>query len=271
MTIVLIGPGRAGMALSLASTEAGHQVVAVMARALDVAAIAASKIGAEAVTWGSDVPLADVAFIAVRDDAIATVAKDLTGHLDRVGAAVHLSGLHPVGALAPLANAGLQTGSFHPLQTLPTPEAGASRLAGAWMAVTAPEPLRQSLFELAESIGAVPFDLTDDKKPLYHAAAAAAANFSLIPLAMAHDLLAAAGVPFEAARPLVEAVVANAFDLGPRYALTGPVSRGDVTTVVAQLDAVRTEVPEWADDFAALIAILARLSDRTEEFREVLE
>ena len=41
-----------------------------------------------------------------------------------------------------------------------------------------------------------PFTIAEDKKALYHAAAAAAANFPLASLAMSYDLFRDAGVPF---------------------------------------------------------------------------
>ena len=172
--------------------------------------------------------------------------------------------------LAPLADAGLHVGAFHPLQTLPTPEAGAARLAGAFVAVTAEPPLSETLTELATSIGATPFMLDDDRKPVYHAAAAAAANFPLAAFAMASDLFKAAGVPWEAAQPLVAAVVSNAFELGPRAALTGPVARGDVETVAGQLEAVASSNPEWRVTFARFVESLAALTGRSEQFESVL-
>ena len=101
-------------------------------------------------------------------------------------------------------------------------------------------------------------------------AAAAAANFPLAAYAMASDLFGAAGVPWEAARPLVEAVVANAFDIGPRGALTGPVARGDEETVSAQLRAVASSNPEWKLAFARFVELLAALTGRSEQFESVL-
>jgi predicted short-subunit dehydrogenase-like oxidoreductase (DUF2520 family) len=208
--------------------------------------------------------------LATRDAAINPVALQLAKKELDIGAAVHVSGLTPVDALAPLAEQGLAIGSFHPLQTLPNPEAGAARMAGAFVAITADAELQELLFGLARDLGATPFPLGDDKKPLYHAAATAAANFPLAAFAMASDLFAAAGVPWEAARPLVEAVVANAFDLGPRAALTGPVARGDTQTVSSQLQAVATDTPEWRTAFARFVEALAALTGRTEQFESVL-
>ena len=120
------------------------------------------------------------------------------------------------------------------------------------MGVTANEDyLADRLFALATSLGMHPFELHDEAKPLYHAAAAAASNYSLAALAMSHRLFEAAGVPFSAARPLVEAVVANAFDLGPQAALTGPIVRGDLGTVRSQLAAIEATAPDLLEAFKA--------------------
>ena len=88
------------------------------------------------------------------------------------------------------------------------------------MAVTTDDDLLgDRLFALAASLGCHPFELVDEQKPLYHAAAAAAANFTLAALAISRRLFAAAGVDFAAAAPLIDAVVANAATMGRRNRL----------------------------------------------------
>jgi predicted short-subunit dehydrogenase-like oxidoreductase (DUF2520 family) len=270
MRIVLVGPGRAGLSLTLAAGAAGHDIAAVVGRDQAGAEAGVALVGGAALTTADDLPPSDLLLIATRDEAIAAVAAQIAQHASSVAAAVHVSGLTPVSALDPLAAAGLRVGSFHPLQTLPTPEAGAARLGGAWIAVTAVEPLRSELHGFAVSLGAAPFDLEDARKPLYHAAASAAANFPLAALAMASDLFDGAGVPFAAARPLVEAAVSNAFEIGPRPALTGPVARGDVATVATQLDAIHAADPSWLPAFVVVVRELARLTGRSDQFDEML-
>ncbi len=265
MRLIVVGPGRAGTALALAASTAGHRIVAVAGRDPEATSSAASAVGADALDIADAMPEADLVVVAVRDDAIGEVASSIaaTAAVAAPGA-VHLSGAVPVSALAPLADAGLAIGSFHPLQTLPDAASGAARLAGAWAAITATGALHDRLVELAGSIGMRHFDLDDDRKAVYHAAAAAAANFPLAALIMAESLFAAAGVPFAAARPLVEAVVANAFDLGPRASLTGPVARGDAGTVESQIHAVSERAPALADDFRTLVVVLARIAGAVE-------
>lgn len=271
MELTIVGPGRAGMSIALAARAAGHSIVGVVGRTLGSTEAAAASVAATPYGIDADFPSGDLLMIAVRDDVIGAVAASIAGRIlrDDGAGAVHLSGLVPSTVLAPLAEARYLTGTFHPLQTLPTPEAGAARLAGAWVGITADE-LRPRLVELAESIGAIPMDIADEDKAVYHAAAAAAANFPLANLAMSSDLFKDAGVPFEAARPLVEAIVANAFELGPRAALTGPVARGDVDTVARQLAAVAGAEPRWLADFAAAVQSLARLSGNGPQFDDML-
>jgi predicted short-subunit dehydrogenase-like oxidoreductase (DUF2520 family) len=175
-----------------------------------------------------------------------------------------------VAALDLIAETGSQVGSFHPLQTMPDPVTGAHQLRGAWIGITADQPLHGTLCELAESMGCHPFSLSDGSKPLYHAAAAASANFVLAALTVSENLFDAAGVPFDAAKPLVDAIIENAFALGPRTALTGPIARGDIGTVARQLDAVRMGTPELYDQFVALARITAATAGTSDRFEGLL-
>jgi predicted short-subunit dehydrogenase-like oxidoreductase (DUF2520 family) len=77
-------------------------------------------------------------------------------------------------------------------------------------------------------------------------------------------------VPWEAAIPLVEAVVKNAIELGPDEALTGPIARGDVATVEQQRAAVRETTPDLEADFVDIGRAVAHLAGREAEFLRAL-
>lgn len=269
MKIILVGPGRAGLSLAQAFGNVGHDVVGVLGR--ESAPAAAAQLGAIELGWDELLPGADLLVVGVRDDAIAEVSRRLAPGATAVASAVHLSGSLSVEALAPLADIGLAIGGFHPLQSLPDVDTGLRRLTGAWAGITADDPrLHAALVELAGTIDMVPFDLDDAARPLYHAGASAAANYVVGSLALAQRLFAAAGVPWEAAIPLVEAVVKNAAELGPDQALTGPIARGDVATVARQRSSIRASVPHLEQDFTEIGRVVARLAGREEEFRSAL-
>lgn len=255
MNIAIHGAGRAGGALAMAASSAGHSIVSIVSRSVQsvdrLAALVEVRSGAP-----------DLVILAVSDDATSATAATIAVGGSTVPT-VHLSGALPVSALDPIGRTGVQIGSIHPLQTLPDAQRGAERLSGAWMAVTAQDPLRKLLFDFATSLGCQPFDLDDADKPMYHAGAAAAANYTLTTLALARSLLEAAGVPFEAVRPLVDAVIDNAFEMGPTEALTGPIARGDAATVRRQIEAIRRTMPEAEGtfiDFARATAAMAGTS-----------
>jgi predicted short-subunit dehydrogenase-like oxidoreductase (DUF2520 family) len=136
--------------------------------------------------------------------------------------------------------------SVHPLQTL-TLARGPEQLDGAWAAVTgeSPEALAHA-YELAETLGLRAFVLADDRRALYHAGASIASNFLVTLHRAASRLLEGAGAPPEALLPLMSRTIEN------RFELTGPIARGDWTTVERHLQAIRASEPELEPLYTAL-------------------
>lgn len=262
MNIALYGPGRAGGSLILAASRAGHTIVSIDGRS-------ASAVDELRTMVGTEDGEADVLVIAVADDAIPSVVAGFNPESlpPRV---VHLSGAVSVDVLAPLAGTDVAIGCFHPLQTLPTATVGADRLPGSFAAITGDDEVVAFLERFAESIGCSTIRIEDADKPLYHAAAAAAANFTMTSLGIASELFEELGVTPHALRPLVDAIVANAFEFGARSAITGPIARGDIETVASQVAAVRSRTPELAEQFLSMARATAAFTGRTEEFAEVL-
>ncbi len=275
MRITLIGPGRAGLSIAYAAKKAGHDIVTVVARRPEAARNGAEKLDAVASFLDRQLPPSDLWIVATRDDAIASVAETLAERLgegsDAPKTAVHLSGLSSVETLAPLREFGVRVGSVHPLQTMPNPEVGHERLHGAWFGITADPESYGILVAFVESLGGRPFAIDDDAKPAYHAAAAAAANFTLVNMVVAQDLLDAVDIPIAVLGPLMEAIVANAVEIGPRAALTGPVARGDVETVAAQIRAVAEHAPAMVGIFVSNVASLARIAGRWDQFADLVD
>jgi predicted short-subunit dehydrogenase-like oxidoreductase (DUF2520 family) len=190
----------------------------------------------------------DLVLLCVPDRAISEVASTIAP-----GAWIaHVSGATPLAALDPH----LRRFSFHPLLSI-TKTRGPEQLDGGWAALTAEtEDARAAGRELAALLGLRPFELQDDRRALYHAAAAIASNYLVTLRELSGSLLTAAGAPPEALAPLMRSVVDSGFEL------TGPIARGDWETVERHLEAIRETRPELEELYLALAAETARIAGR---------
>jgi predicted short-subunit dehydrogenase-like oxidoreductase (DUF2520 family) len=111
-----------------------------------------------------------------------------------------------------------------------------------------------------------PFEIDDEGRAAYHAAASVASNFLVTLGATAERIAAAAGLEPQQARellaPLVRRTAENVAALGPERALTGPVARGDERTIEAQRQAVEDAAPELLDLFDELVRQTRALASR---------
>jgi predicted short-subunit dehydrogenase-like oxidoreductase (DUF2520 family) len=210
-TARVIGAGRVGSAVTARLRERGV------------------RVGDEAV---------ELVLLCVPDGAIAEVARTI----DPGPWVAHVSGATSLAALDPHR----RRFSIHPLQTF-TKARGAEQLDGAYAAVTAETPDgRRTAFWLAGTLGLEPFELADEARPLYHAAAAIASNYLVTLHRAASRLFEAAGAPPEALVPLMRRTIENGFEL------TGPISRGDSATVDAHVRAIHERAPELEPMYRAL-------------------
>src|SRR5439155_6561332 len=164
-------------------------------------------------------------------------------------------------SLAPLAAPARQralVGCFHPLQTfavVPPPDALAP-FVGITCALEGDHALLLRLEAMARALGARPQALPPETKLLYHTAAVLASNYLVTLLHLAADLWRTFGVPereaTEALLPLVRGAVDNVAAHGAIEALTGPIARGDATTVEKHLRALAAARPEALATYRAL-------------------
>jgi len=193
-----------------------------------VGSAVAARLRERAVAVGGDEP--ELVLLCVPDAAIADAARTL----EPGPWVAHVSGATQLAALAPHE----RCFSVHPLQTF-TKVRGAEQLDGAWAAVTAEtDDARAVALWLAETLGLRPFELADSARTLYHAGAVFASNYVVTMQRAASLLFESAGAPPEALEPLMRRTIENGFEL------TGPISRGDWSTVNAHRAAIQAERPE---------------------------
>jgi predicted short-subunit dehydrogenase-like oxidoreductase (DUF2520 family) len=183
--------------------------------------------------------------ICVPDRAIAEVARAIPP-----GPWVaHTSGACRLDALDPHE----RRFSLHPLQTFAL-ELGSEQLDGSWAAISGQsEEALAAGRKLAARLGVTPFELDDEERPIYHAAAHFAASFLVTLHDVAASLMEAAGGPPEALEPLMRRTMENGF----RH--TGPLVRGDWETIDQHTDAIAARRPELLGLYRALAEMEAEL------------
>jgi predicted short-subunit dehydrogenase-like oxidoreductase (DUF2520 family) len=262
-SLAIVGAGRIARAIGrLLHTRGGLKVVGVASRSADNARSAASFIGDGVMA----VELADVGrlsprvLIAVADRALPTVASDLVpGFKDRRNTlALHTCGVAGPEAITPLRDAGVACGVFHPLQTVTSADQGVNALVGVTFGIAGDPPALEWARTLAGRLEGQVLELDPSQLATYHAAAVMASNALVGVVDAAVSLMVEAGVDPQRAMyalgPLAFTALENALSMGPADALTGPVSRGDHTTVAAHLGAMR----EMAPSVRALYVAAAR-------------
>lgn len=267
MDIGVVGAGRVGTALAVLLRRAGHEIVAVSGRERTGERAARYLPGTPVLSSAEAARKAAVVLIGTPDDRIEEACVELTeeGAIAANQTVAHLSGATGLNALSTASAVGAGALSIHPLQTFPDVEAALGRIPGSGMAVTgADEPAHALGERLAVDVGARPFRLADEMKPLYHAAAVFASNYVVAVTALAEELFTAAGVPDrDLFMPLWRATIDNVAELGPIEALTGPAIRGDAGTVAKNLEALRRNAPEAIEPYVALARVALALGERS--------
>ena len=255
--IGIVGTGRIGRALGRLLHSSGFPLVGMAGRSVESSREAAAFVGS-GVTGDSVQGLSERAthlLLAVTDRALPEVVQKLAQQPTCAQVVLHTCGGRGPEILSPLGERGAATGVLHPLQTVPTPEAGIAQLPGSYFAVAGNEEAWKLSQSIVEALGGKILRIHADRWPHYHAAAVMASNYQTTLLDCALELMDLAGVESDMALPalypIVQASTQNIFRLGPERALTGAIQRNDGETIRSHLAALRDAAPETSRLYAA--------------------
>ena len=245
--VFVVGAGPVATALAGALRLGGVPVLGLWARTPSRARAAGAVAGVAAFSAAPpDLLLeADVILLAVADGAIAEVARTLVGSglVTRHHSLLHCSGvISAEEALAPVADKIGGMAMMHPLRAIPDGRAAMRHMKGTVFGIEGNERGRREAHALVAHMGATALELSGVQVAAYHAAAVIASNYLVVLIEAAAELFAGVGIPPEQAAaalvPLAEGTLENLRDKGPAAALTGPIRRGDRTTVERHLAAL---------------------------------
>lgn len=272
--LILVGPGRAGMALARSWIRAGGAVEGVVGRTKESAARAARELATSGYLAATAPTRCDVLVLAAPDDRIAAAAEDLAART-RCRIAFHLSGALPAAVLAPFARQGASIASLHPLRVFTGDPRDDWR--GALVAIEGDAPAVEAGERFTAALGGEGHRIRTESKPLYHAAATLAAGGTMALLSVAVRAAVDAGLPEGKARAALARLASEAASAtaGRPFAesFTGPVARRDAETVRAHrlVSAGRRDFFDLYRRLAEEILSTTPGRGKEEEIRAILE
>ena len=220
LRVVIVGSGNVATCFALALKDK-CTIVQVYSRNPAHAQALAERVGCP---WTSSTdqlaPDGEVYIVAVNDDAIAALGQAV---LDNGAVWVHTSGSTSIDALSATR---CRCGVMWPMQSLSKSHAAALGQVHLFIEGSDSEVLMQ-LRELALLITPNVHEVSGADRLKLHVASVFASNFSNHMYSLAAEVLAEAGIPFEALLPLIKSTVDKLDAMPPAQSQTGPAARGD--------------------------------------------
>lgn len=209
---------------------------------------------------------AEILFITTSDSSIADVVDVIArengfyeGQL-----VVHMSGALSSKVLESAKAQGALTVSIHPMQSFANVDRAITNLPGSVFSIEGDRDGYSYACQLVNNLGGDYFFIDEKAKPLYHAGACIVSNYLVTIVDVGLQLLESIGIQrdiaLKAFLPLIKGTVRNIEKIGVPQALTGPISRGDLMTVLKHLECLAEKTPQlmeiysWLGYFTAEVA-----------------
>ena len=194
-----------------------------------------------------EMPHAQLTLITTPDDCILSACTELSAneHLKPGDVVIHFSGSCSSDSLLPVKQKGCHVASVHPMRSFARPELSVKEYQGTYCAMEGDAAALDLISPLLEAMGSITYLINKEKKSLYHAAGVFASNYVVTLSQQALECLLEAGVEQGIAMHVITCIMQSTVSnlertLSPKEALTGPIQRGDVSTIEGHLKALST-------------------------------
>lgn len=257
--IGIIGAGVVGTAVGVVLRDNGFEITGVCDLKSESTKQLVDRIGCTPYNSPQEVSRsADILFITTSDTAIQSVASTLADSraLKPGQIIIHMSGALSSEVLDRTKEFGAMVLSVHPLQSFAGLDRAIANLPGSVFSIEGDEDAYDTAVGIVEALEGKYFFIDRQAKPLYHAGACAVSNYLVTVVDLGIKLLEAAGIPRELAsqalQPLISGTVKNIENIGIPRALTGPIARGDLSTVSNHLLCMTQMAPELLQLYSCL-------------------
>jgi len=261
--VAVIGLGAVGSSLAMSLYLARYRITAIITRSPERTRDVAAQLEVGVLSnHPADVPEETaLIFICTREESFeAVIAALSTRSRDwRRTVVAHTSGRATSDVLSPLRDLGAAVLSFHPLGSFP-PDMPPKTFDRLTVGLEGDPEAVEVGRVLAGDLGANPVEIPKDAKEDYHLAAVVTSNHLIALMADVEKILSSAGLPPDLTLSLARDTLNNLASRSAVDSLTGPVSRGDVEALSAQVARIRSLDPELLRRYCVLAEATVQLA-----------
>lgn len=240
----IIGAGHLGKTLGFLFNKSGIQIGGVCNRSVQSAQDAIDFIGSGQLACVLDeLPPADLVLITTPDAMIESVCNELsqTDNLKNGSMIIHCSGSLTSDILSSVRRRHCWVASVHPMRSFADPMLSVKQYKGTYCAIEGDAYAIACVTYLFNLIGSIPYQISKENKSSYHAACVFASNYLVTLAHQSLSCLEQACVDKELGAQMIinlmRGTLANLErTLSPVDSLTGPIKRGDTSTIKHHLD-----------------------------------
>lgn len=267
-SFAIIGAGMVGTAIGFLLKKAGYKITAIADKS--PAALKRARSYIEGVLFCSPqeaVQRADCILITTPDDKISSACKEIAlCPAIKNKLVFHMSGAGDLDILDSAKKAGASVGSIHPLQSFSSIDQAIKNIPGSYFAVTSDNKAQAPAKNIVRNLGGIPFLISSNQKPLYHAAACIASNYFVSLMNTVESIYQAIGLNEKDAKkaylPLVYGSLRNIEKSDSISSLTGPIARGDLGTIKKHISAISKNLPQYSSLYSSLGLITVKVAQK---------
>ncbi len=265
--VTIIGAGAVGGFFGHRFKDAGHHVTKVISKSISSARNLAADLNSKAHSWTSVRDLSDeeIIVVAVPDDEIEAVVKRLSVLKLNKGALVfHCSGSKSSSSLVRLESRDIQLSAIHPLRSITRGQfldIDSKLICG----IDAEKNGSPQIDRMIDSLNIEAIWIKEENKVQYHLVATILSNFTVALHGFAADILLdmqmeGSNIELHHFGDLVAGSLKNIEDKGPSDALTGPIVRGDLSTLGSHLEILKSKNLDLLKAYTAMAQLSLRLA-----------
>ncbi len=254
MKVVIIGAGNVATHLVHALKKINVEITQIWSFNYQNAQVLAKSVNATAINSLKEIDnKAQIAFIAIKDDSIETIAKEIPAFK---GLVLHTSGSVSVNVFLGLLE---NYGVFYPLQTFSKNKALNFKTIPICIEANNDQNLN-TLKTFANLLSNHVVEIVSQERKILHLTAVFACNFTNHLYAISQQILEKNNLKFDILRPLIAETAAKVQNTLPLNVQTGPAIRNDKETIKKQEILLQNE-PEVLEIYKILSSHIKKIKE----------